>query len=288
MDFVMSCLSVGENGNHSIGGCDVAALAEEYGTPAYIMDEDQIRENCRVYNRAMLEYYGGNGIVLYASKALSCKYIYRMMKEENMGIDVVSGGEMYTALKAGFPAERIYFHGNNKTDDELKMALENGVGRIVVDNVFELESLNRLSGEMGKTADILFRIKPGIDAHTHSFIRTGQIDSMFGVSLENGEAENSRKRADEMEKLNVVGVHCHIGSQIFELEPFELAAEKMMTFIADLKDKYDISIKELNLGGGYGIKYTEGDTPIDYDKYIQAVSKVVRRISEERGIPSLI
>ena len=255
MDFVMSCLSVGENGNLSIGGCDVAALAEEYGTPAYIMDEDQIRENCRVYNRAMQEYYGGNGIVLYASKALSCKYIYRMMKEENMGIDVVSGGEMYTALKAGFPAERIYFHGNNKTDDELKMALENGVGRIVVDNVFELESLNRLSGEMGKTADILFRIKPGIDAHTHSFIRTGQI------------------------------VHCHIGSQIFELEPFELAAEKMMTFIADLKDKYDISIKELNLGGGYGIKYTEGDTPIDYDKYIQAVSKVVRRISEERGIP---
>lgn len=285
MDFVMSCLSVGENGNLSIGGCDVAALAEEYGTPAYIMDEDQIRENCRVYNRAMQEYYGGNGIVLYASKALSCKYIYRMMKEENMGIDVVSGGEMYTALKAGFPAERIYFHGNNKTDDELKMALENGVGRIVVDNVFELESLNKLSGKMGKTADILFRIKPGIDAHTHSFIRTGQIDSKFGVSLENGEAEDIIKMADSMENLNVVGVHCHIGSQIFELEPFELAAEKMMTFIADLKDKYDISIKELNLGGGYGIKYTEDDTPIDYDKYIQAVSQVVRRISEERGIP---
>ena len=132
-----------------------------------------------------------------------------------------------------------------------------------------MKALTDCQGKWERPRDILFRIKPGIDAHTHSFIRTGQIDSKFGVSLENGEAENIIKMADDMENLNVVGVHCHIGSQIFELEPFELAAEKMMTFIADLKDKYDISIKELNLGGGYGIKYTEGDTPIDYDKYIQ-------------------
>lgn len=284
MDFVMSSLSVGDNGNLAIGGVDVAEIAKEYGTPAYIMDENQIRSNCRVYNKAMEEYYGGNGIVLYASKALACKYIYRVMKEENMGIDVVSGGELYTALKSDFPPEKIYFHGNNKTDDELKMALESGVGRIVVDNVFELETLNKMAGEMGVAADIMFRIKPGIDAHTHSFIRTGQIDSKFGVALETGEAEEIIKTASEMPSVNVVGVHCHIGSQIFDLAPFELAAEKMMNFIGDMRDKYNISLRELNLGGGYGIKYTEQDTPIDYDKYIQAVSKVVRGISEKREI----
>ena len=284
MDFVMKCLSVNQKGNLSIGGCDLADIAAEYGTPAYVMDEDEIRKNCRVYTNAMNEYYDGKGVVLYASKALSCKYIYRIMREEGMGVDVVSGGELYTAIKAGFPAERIYFHGNNKTDDEIKMALEYGVGRIVADNVFELESINKIAGDMGKTADIMFRIKPGIDAHTHSFVQTGQIDSKFGVALETGEAEEFAVRADGMPNINVVGVHCHIGSQIFELAPFELAAEKMMNFIADMKDRHGIEIDELNLGGGYGIKYTESDTPIDYDKYIRAVSKVVRGISESRGV----
>ena len=158
------------------------------------------------------------------------------------------------------------------------------MGRIVADNVFELESINEIAGEMGKTADIMFRIKPGIDAHTHSFVQTGQIDSKFGVALETGEAEEFAVKADGMPNINVVGVHCHIGSQIFELAPFELAAEKMMNFIADMKDRHGIEIDELNLGGGYGIKYTESDTPIDYDKYIRAVSKVVRGISESRGV----
>lgn len=284
MEFVMNCLSVDNNKDLCIGGVSVEKLAEEYGTPSYIMDEDKIRENCRVYTNAMKHYYDGNGLVLYASKALSCKYIYKVAKEEGLGVDVVSGGELYTALKADFPAEKIYFHGNNKTADELKMALMNGVGRIVVDNIFELELLNGLAGELGKKADIMFRIKPGIDAHTHSFVQTGQIDSKFGVALETGEAEEIIVAANAMDNVNVVGVHCHIGSQIFELAPFELAAEKMMNFIGDMKDKHGILLKELNLGGGYGIKYTENDTPIDYDKYIQAVSEVVRGISEKRGV----
>lgn len=284
MEFVMNCLGVDNNKDLCIGGVSVEKLAEEYGTPSYIMDEDKIRENCRVYTNAMKHYYDGNGLVLYASKALSCKYIYKVAKEEGLGVDVVSGGELYTALKAGFPAEKIYFHGNNKTADELKMALTNGVGRIVVDNIFELEMLNGLAGELGKKADIMFRIKPGIDAHTHSFVQTGQIDSKFGVALETGEAEEIIVTANAMDNINVVGVHCHIGSQIFELAPFELAAEKMMNFIGDMKDKHGILLKELNLGGGYGIKYTESDTPIDYDKYIQAVSEVVRGISEKRGV----
>ncbi len=284
MSFVMNCLDVNEKGELRIGGADLTEVAKKYGTPAYVMDENEIRRNCRVYTKAMNDYYDGNGIVLYASKALSCKYIYKIMAEENMGVDVVSGGELYTALKAGFPADKIYFHGNNKTEDELRMAIENGVGRIVVDNIFELEALDKLSGEYGKKSAIMFRIKPGIDAHTHSFVQTGQIDSKFGVALETGEAEEIVKRASEMENVAVVGLHCHIGSQIFELAPFELAAEKMMNFIGDIKDKYAVETDELNLGGGYGIKYVDTDAPIDYDKYIEAVSKVARRIADERGL----
>ena len=189
MQFVMECLRINDRGNLEIGGCDLTDLAGEFGTPAYVMDENEVRKNCRIYLHSMEEHYNGYGMVLYASKALSCKAVYRIMKEEGMGVDVVSGGELYTALQAGFPAEKINFHGCNKTKDELAMALESGVGRIVVDNQLELESLNRLAGEMGSSAQILFRIKPGIDAHTHSFVQTGQIDSKFGVALETGEAE---------------------------------------------------------------------------------------------------
>ncbi len=285
MHFVMDCLEINENGNLQMGGCDLTEVAREWKTPLYVMDEETIRTNCRVYLNAMKEYYGGHGRVLYASKALSCMAVYRIMKEEGMGVDVVSGGELYTALQAGFPAEHIYFHGNNKTEDELVLALESGVGRIIVDNIFELNTLNRLAGERGKTAEILFRIKPGIDAHTHSFIQTGQIDSKFGVALETGEAEEIIKEALSMEHISVVGVHCHIGSQIFELEPFRLAAKTMMAFLAEIKNKYGLTMKELNLGGGFGSKYVERDTPINYDEYIRLVSETVKEESEKLGIP---
>lgn len=284
MQLVMDCLGRNAAGHLTIGGCDLTAIAEEFHTPAYVMDENKIRENCRVYRHAMDEYYGGNGLALYASKALSCKAIYRIALEEGMGVDVVSGGELYTALRAGFPAEKIYFHGNNKTEDEIAMAIDRGVGRIVVDNIFELETLNRMAGEKNKNMKILFRIKPGIDAHTHSFVQTGQIDSKFGVALETGEAEEILRRAQQMEHVTVVGVHCHIGSQIFELEPFRLAAKTMMGLIGMMHEKYGMELSELNLGGGYGIKYVNSDQPIDYDKYIEAVAKVVRDESTRLGV----
>lgn len=284
MKFVMETLNINQNGTLELGGCDLNDVARDYGTPAYVMDEEAIRQRCCIYNKSLHDYYDGNGIVLYASKALSCKYIYRMMKEENMGVDVVSGGELYTALQAGFPAEKIYFHGNNKTLDEIELALKHHVGRIVVDNSVELNMIEELATKMGQTVDVLFRIKPGIDAHTHSFIRTGQIDSKFGVALDNGEAEEIICQADQMKQIRVVGIHCHIGSQIFDLAPFELAAEKMMNFIGDLKEKYGIEISELNLGGGFGIKYIESDTPVDYEKYIEAVSKVVRKTAKQRAV----
>lgn len=285
MQFVMDCLTVNNKGNLEMGGCDLKELANLYGTPAYIMDENTIRRNCRAYLQAMREYYNNNGMILYASKALSCKAIYRIMKEEGMGIDVVSGGELYTALSVDFPADKIYFHGNNKTSEELTMALDAGVGRIVVDNICELEALNQLAGKMGKIAKILFRIKPGIDAHTHSFVQTGQIDSKFGVALETGEAEEIVKLASQMENVTVVGVHCHIGSQIFELEPFKLAAKTMLSFIGMINEKYNIDIQELNLGGGFGIKYVDEEKPVDFDKYIEAVSQIVNEECEKLNIP---
>lgn len=282
---ISECLAVNQNGHLTIGGMDTVELAEKFGTPLYVMDEGLIRKYCRIYQDALHKYYDGNGLALYASKAFSCKAVYRLANEEGMGVDVVSGGELYTALKAGFPMEKVYFHGNNKTPEELRMALENGVGRIVVDNHEELRLLSVMAKEMGVTANILFRIKPGIDAHTHNFVRTGQIDSKFGVALETGEAMEIVQEAIATPSVKVVGIHCHIGSQIFDLEPFEHAAEVMLGFIAQVKEQCGgYELEELNLGGGFGIKYTEQDDPMEYDKYIEKVSVVVKKLCAEKGI----
>lgn len=279
--FVSDCLNINEKGHLAIGGCDTVELAEKYGTPLYVVDENEIRKNCRAFVKSIEENYGGNGTVAYASKAFSCLEMYRICKEEGMSIDSVSAGEIYTALKAGFPAERIYFHGNNKTPDELKFALENGVGRIVVDNLTELDSLNAIAEDLGKTAKIMFRIKPGIDAHTHSFIMTGQIDSKFGLALENGEAMKGVKKALSLKNVELCGLHCHIGSQIFDIDPFELAAKVMIDFIARIKEETGAEIKELDLGGGFGIKYTGDDKPAPYSEYMNRVAKVIKEKAAE-------
>ena len=282
--FVTENLEVNEQNHLTIGGVDTIALAEKYGTPLYVMDEDMIRQNCRIYKDAIDRDYNGNGLILYASKAFSCLHMYRIVREEGLGVDVVSGGELYTALKAGMDPEKIYFHGNNKTDDEIELAVSNNVGRLVVDNFLELEHINRIAKEKNKTVSILFRIKPGIDAHTHAFIRTGQIDSKFGFALETGEAFEAVKSASEYKNLKIAGIHCHIGSQIFELEPFQEAAKVMCGFIAEVKDKLDIVMDELNLGGGFGIKYTEKDGPVAYEQYIDAVASVFKTCCREAGI----
>ena len=283
--YLMKNLGKNDKGHLTIGGADVCELAKKHGTPLYIMDEDDIRENCRLYVNSINKFYDGNGLVLYASKAFSCKYIYKIVNEEGMGVDVVSGGELYTALSAGFPADKIYFHGNNKTNEELELALDNNIGRIVVDNIDELNRLNEMSGKKNKVTKILFRIKPGIDAHTHDFIMTGQIDSKFGVALETGEAEEIIAYANKLENVEVVGVHCHIGSQIFDIDPFVSAAEVMMNFICKIEEKYGLLISELNLGGGYGIKYKSTDDPISYDKYIEKISVIVKDIASRNNIP---
>lgn len=223
-------------------------------------------------------------MALYASKAFCCKEMCRIAAEEGIGLDVVSLGELYTALSAGFPAEKIYFHGNNKSAEELEYALENSVGCIVVDNTEELENLNALAGRMGKKPGIMFRIKPGIDAHTHDFIRTGQIDSKFGLALETGEALTVLKRAVSMEHVTLKGVHCHIGSQIFEIDPFRLAAEVMLTLIARLKEETGFEVEQLNLGGGFGIKYVPENQPVPYEEYIKEVSVIVKETVKRLGL----
>lgn len=283
--FVNDCLNVNEKGHLTIGGCDTVELAKEFGTPLYVMDENTIRNNCKSYVNSIQNYYNGNGLPTYASKALSCKALVQLINSENMGLDVVSGGEIYTAMQAKFPPEKIHFHGNNKTEAELKMALEYNIGKIVVDNLYELELLNKLAGDMGKNVKISMRIKPGIDAHTHDFIMTGQIDSKFGFALETGEAMSAVKKSFEYENVQLTELHCHIGSQIFDIDPFVSAAQVMMDFIGDIKKETGYVISELNLGGGFGIMYTDKDNPTAYDNYMNAVSKVVIEKAKEYDIP---
>lgn len=283
--FVNDCLNINENGHLTIGGCDTVELAKQYGTPLYVLDENTIRNTIRSYVNSFKEYYNGNGMPLYASKALSCKELCRIANEENIGLDVVSGGEIYTALQAGFPMEKVHFHGNNKTPDEIRFALKSKVGKFVVDNLYELELLNQIAEEMGVVANISFRIKPGVDAHTHNFIRTGQIDSKFGFALETGEAYNAVKEAIKLENVCLKELHCHIGSQIFDIEPFVTAAEIMMDFIGKIKSELNVVISELNLGGGFGIMYTSNDEPVPYQNYMEKVSVAVKAKSEEYGLP---
>lgn len=282
--YVSDCIDINSAGHLTIGGCDTVELAKEFGTPVYVFDENEIRNNLRTFRDSMNEYYGGNGLAVYASKAFNCKEMCRICAQEGTGIDVVSGGELYTVLSVGFPAENIVFHGNNKTYPELCTAVENGVGRIVVDNIDELETLSRIAAEKGKTAGIMFRIKPGIDAHTHDFIKTGQIDSKFGFALETGEAMEAVKKALSTPNVKLRGLHCHIGSQIFDIDPFELAAKVMLELFKAIKDETGVELEELNLGGGFGIKYLESECPRPYGEYMKNVSAVVREYCNKLGL----
>ena len=274
--FVTSSLGSNEKGNLTVGGVDATELVKEYGTPLYVMDERTIRGHCRTFQKSIEDNYGGNGLTVYASKAFNCKEMCRIIKDEGLGIDVVSGGELYTALSVDFPPERIVFHGNNKTEEEIKTALDAGVGRIVVDNLFELRTIEQMAQRLNKNAGVMIRIKPGIDAHTHNFIRTGQIDSKFGFALETGEAFGAVKEVLEQKNVTLKGIHCHIGSQIFEIEPFKAAAEVMLGFMAKVKEELSYEIKELNLGGGFGIRYLIDDDAKLYKTFMEQVSITVK------------
>ena len=277
-------LDINDKGHLVIGQHDAVKLAEKFGTPLYVLDEDLMRLNCRRFVEAMEEHCGGNGLCLFASKALCTMHTARVAAEEGLGADAVSGGEIYTLWKAGFPMEKVYFHGNNKTRQEIELAIDCGVGHFIVDNRYELDLLNEIAGEKGIVQKILFRIKPGVDAHTHAYIKTGQIDSKFGVALENGEAEEIHDYAVTLKNVQLDGVHCHIASEVFEAEPFCEAADVMMDFIVKLKEKHGFEVRILNLGGGFGVAYDENDHPLPVGEYIRQAAAEVKRLAAEKGL----
>ncbi len=275
---------INEKGHLTVGGADSVELAKKYGTPLYVLDENVIREQCRTYISAAKKYFGADALPLYASKALCFTEIYRIAAEEGMGIDCVSGGELYTAKRAGFPAERIYFHGNNKTDRDIADAMDMNIGTFVVDNSDELCAVSSEAKRRGITQKILLRITPGIDPHTHKAIVTGNVDSKFGSAIATGQAMETVGKALSADNVELVGLHCHIGSQIFDIEPFADAAKIMVKFIADIKAQTGYTVRELNLGGGLGVKYTEYDREISYADAIKKISEAVRTLCAENNI----
>lgn len=279
-----SNLSVNNKGHLEIAGHDTVELAAKYGTALYVMDEDKLRENCRVYVDSMKKYFGEDSMPLYASKALCFTEIYRIVSECGMGTDIVSSGELYTAIKAGFPLEKAYFHGNNKTDADIEYAIENGIGYFIVDNEEELCAVDRIASSHGINQKILLRITPGIDPHTHKAVVTGNVDSKFGSPIETGRAFDITAMALSKKNVTLEGFHCHIGSQIFECDPFCDAADIMIKFIADVKEKFGFAAKTLNLGGGFGVRYIEEDPQIDIEKNIADVASHIKNRCAELSV----
>ena len=276
-------MDVNNKGHLEIGGCDTVELAKHFGTPLWVMDEDYIRQQCRTFKRAFIDKHKGD--VAYASKAFSTLAMAVIVKQEGLSLDVVSGGELFTALQAGFPASRIYFHGNNKSRKELLMAIHSNVGRVVVDNFYELGLLEKLVEETGcGSVCVMLRIAPGVEAHTHEYCQTGQEDSKFGFSLASGQAMEAVKAVLQTKTLELKGIHCHIGSQIFEEDSFVVASGVMMDFIAQVKKETGFVIEELNLGGGFGIYYSQGDTPKNVEIYADTIMDAVSAKAVRKGV----
>jgi len=279
-----SCYGINEKGHLTLGSADTVELANRYGTPVYLLDEDHIRKMCRLYKSAFAQAFGGDSMPVFAGKALCITAIYRIMAEEGMHADCVSPGELHTANKAGFPMQNVYFHGNNKTDNDLKYALSLGVGHIVVDSIEELDALDEICKESGIRQHILLRITPGIDPHTHKKIITGNVDSKFGAAVKTGQADEIVRAALSKEHIVLDGIHCHVGSQIFDIDPFVDAADIMIAFIASVRQKYGYEFKILNLGGGFGVRYTEEDPEIDYTANICALGKELDKQCARYGL----
>lgn len=269
-------MKINNTGNLSIGGCDAVELAKEFGTPLYVFDEEGIRNNCRRLSYTLANQKLESRII-YAGKAFLTLAMCKIIQDEGLGLDVVSGGELYTAIHAGFPMDKICFHGNNKTFDELELALKADVGRVIVDNFNELEMLNAAAAHAGKKAHVHIRVTPGVSAHTHHYIQTGQEDSKFGFSLASGQAMKAIELARSLPHIVLRGFHCHIGSQIFSQDSFAVTINIMVGFMKKVMQDTGYLAEELNLGGGWGIRYTEEDTPMPLEKYVEElVSETIR------------
>ncbi|GAA0076562.1 diaminopimelate decarboxylase [Clostridium sp. CTA-5] len=272
-----------------IGGVSSVELVEKYGTPLYVMDEALIRDNCRRYAEAF-KIKENNNKVIYAGKAFLTLAMCKIINEEGLNLDVVSGGELYTAYKSGFPMENIYFHGNNKTPEEIEMAINFNIGNFVVDNFYEIDKINELAIKHNKVQKVLLRITPGIEAHTHEYIKTGSIDSKFGFTMLNNKTLSAVKRVIGYSNLELVGLHCHIGSQIFSIEPYLDEVELMLNLIKSIKEETGYTIKELNLGGGFGIYYKDRDEPKKIEDFCSCILEKAKQtaLNLKMDMPTLI
>lgn len=277
-------LQINEEGHLCYAGLDTLDMAAKYGTPLYLMDETMLRENCRTYVQAMRENFGADALPLFASKALSFTGIYQIIEQEQMGVDIVSAGELYTALQAGFPPARMFFHGNVKTDADILYALENGVGYFVVDNIEELISIEHFAAQMGKVQDILLRLTPGIDPHTFEAVNTSKVDCQFGSSIETGQAAEMVEAILRQPHVRLRGYHIHIGSQIFSPQPFCDAADIVLDFATKIRDRFGYTAEMLNLGGGFGVRYVEDDPRISIADCIRNLAKHIKARCEAFGI----
>ncbi len=284
-----------KNNTMVIDGCNTLDLVKKYGSPLYVLSESVLRNRCELFKNILEELYP-NSYVSYASKAFCCKAIYNIIKEYDFHCDIVSGGELFTALKAKFDTSKMYFHGNNKSEEEIKFALKNKLYNFVVDNIDELETLEEFVNKnknLENKLNLIVRINPGVEAHTHEYIQTSKTDSKFGINVESGEAEKFILRLCQNKKLNFMGLHYHIGSQVFDTAPYALAAKKVMEFIALLKKKHNIDVKIFNAGGGYGVWYTDKDKNLkdeDYKKFVKVVVNEIKKgVSKDNLIePTLI
>lgn len=276
-------MKINDKGHLEIGGCDTVTLTKEFGTPLYVIDEKLVRDNCRLFkNKFSME--GIKTEVIYASKAFLNLAICKVIEEEGLSLDVVSGGELYTALKAGFPMHKIYMHGNNKTKEELIMAVDNGIGRVIVDNRYEIELLESVCSELNKKVNILLRVNPGIEAHTHEYIQTSKNDSKFGETIFDDDIYAIITKLKNSNNLNLMGFHCHIGSQIFEEKSFYLTITVMFDFIKKIENHCGFITRELNLGGGFGIYYSDGDAPVDLEICLKEMLSLINQKIESLQI----
>ena len=273
-----------EYGELCFADMPLSPLAKKYGTPLYLYDEARVRHNCRTYLEAVREGFGEDARVMYASKAASFKQLYRIMKEEGMGVDVVSCGEIYTAFLAGFPLEKAYFHSNNKTDADIEFAIEKGVGCFVVDNAEELFAIEEVAKKHGIKQKIMLRITPGIDPHTYAAVATGKVDSKFGSAIETGQAKAITSLALTFEHLDLCGFHCHVGSQIFDAEVYLATSRVMLKFIADMERELGFICRDLDIGGGLGVRYIESQPKLDIKATILAVAEDMKATALELGI----
>lgn len=271
-------------GELCFAGVKLSSLANEYGTPLYLYDEERVRNRARTYLKSVKSAFGEGARVLYASKAASFKRLYEIANEEGLGIDVVSVGEIYTAEKAGFPLEKAYFHSNNKTDYDIRYAILRGVGCFVVDNAEELYAIEEIASELSKKQRVLLRITPGIDPHTYAAVATGKVDSKFGSAIETGQAEEMAKLALSLPHIELRGFHCHVGSQIFDADVYLATSEVMLKFVADMQERLGFTAKELDIGGGLGVRYIEEQPTLDIEAVIGRVGEFMKKKAEELGI----